>query len=276
MTDTVPDILAKIIADKRIHIAERKAAMSFSEVERQAHAAGPVRRFAAALKQHVTTEGYGLIAEIKRASPSKGLIRADFEPPVLARAYQTGGAACLSVLTDKPHFQGDDADVGAARNACGLPVLRKDFMIDAYQIAEARMLGADCVLLIMAALSDPLAEELAAAAHEYGMSVLIEVHNRHELDRALKIPSELIGVNNRNLKTMQVDLETSIKLAPHLPQDRVAVAESGISVSADLARLAAVGIRCFLVGEALMRHADVSAATRKLLAQHAHPVGPEH
>ena len=276
MTGTVPDVLAKIIADKRVHVTERKAALPFSEVERLAHAAGPVRRFAAALKQHVTTEGYGLIAEIKRASPSKGLIRADFEPPVLARAYQTGGAACLSVLTDKPHFQGDDAFVNAARNACGLPVLRKDFMIDPYQIAEAQMLGADCVLLIMAALSDPLADELATAAHEMGMSVLIEVHNRHELDRALKIPSELIGINNRNLRTMHVDLETSIKLAPHLPHDRVAVAESGISVSADLARLAAVGIRCFLVGESLMRHADVAAATRKLLAQHAHPVGPEH
>ncbi len=276
MTLAIPDVLAKILADKRTHVAERKAALPFSEVERLAHAAGPVRRFAAALKQAVTTEGYGLIAEIKRASPSKGLIRADFEPPMLARAYQTGGAACLSVLTDRPYFQGDDSFINTARNACGLPVLRKDFMIDPYQIAEARMLGADCVLLIMAALSDPLADELSTIAHEMGMSVLIEVHNRHELDRAQKIRSEMIGINNRNLRTMQVDLETSIKLAPHLPHDRIGVAESGISVSADLARLAAVGIRCFLVGESLMRHADVAAATRKLLAQHAHPVGPEH
>ena len=276
MTLAIPDVLAKILADKRTHVAERKAALPFSEVERLAHAAGPVRRFAAALKQAVTTEGYGLIAEIKRASPSKGLIRADFEPPMLARAYQTGGAACLSVLTDRPYFQGDDSFINTARNACGLPVLRKDFMIDPYQIAEARMLGADCVLLIMAALSDPLADELSTIAHEMGMSVLIEVHNRHELDRAQKIRYEMIGINNRNLRTMQVDLETSIKLAPHLPHDRIGVAESGISVSADLARLAAVGIRCFLVGESLMRHADVAAATRKLLAQHAHPVGPEH
>ena len=276
MTEAVPDILAKIISDKRSHIAERKAAVPFSEVERLAHAAGPVRRFAAALKQAVTTEGCGLIAEIKRASPSKGLIRADFEPPVLARAYQTGGAACLSVLTDKPWFQGDDAYVNAARNACGLPVLRKDFIIDPYQIAESRMLGADCVLLIMAALGDSLAEELAGAAHDYGMSVLIEVHNRHELDRAQKIPSELIGINNRNLKTMHVDLETAIRLAPHLPADRLAVAESGIAAAADIHRLAAAGIRCVLVGESLMRHADVATATRRLLAQHAHPVGPEH
>ena len=276
MTLAIPDVLAKILADKRTHVAERKAALPFSEVERLAHAAGPVRRFAAALKQAVTTEGYGLIAEIKRASPSKGLIRADFEPPVLARSYQTGGAACLSVLTDRPYFQGDDSFINTARTACGLPVLRKDFMIDPYQIAEARMLGADCVLLIMAALSDPLADELSTIAHEMGMSVLIEVHNRHELDRAQKIRYEMIGINNRNLRTMQVDLETSIKLAPHLPHDRIGVAESGISVSADLARLAAVGIRCFLVGESLMRHADVAAATRKLLAQHAHPVGPEH
>ncbi|MEI8394131.1 MAG: indole-3-glycerol phosphate synthase TrpC [Rhodospirillaceae bacterium] len=273
---TVPDILAKICADKQIHVAERKAAVPFSELDRLARNAGPVRRFAAALKQAITIEGHALIAEIKRASPSKGLIRADFDPPVLARAYQTGGAACLSVLTDQPHFQGEDAFLPAARAACGIPVLRKDFMIDPYQIAESRALGADCVLLIMAALSDSLAAELTAAAHEYGMSVLIEVHNRREIDHAAKLPSELIGINNRNLRTMTVDLETSITLASHLPEGRIAVSESGIASPADIARLSAAGIHTFLVGESLMRHTDVATATRKLLTRHAHPVGPEH
>jgi indole-3-glycerol phosphate synthase len=276
MADAVPDVLARICADKHVHIAERKSAVSFSELDRQARLAGPVRRFAAALKQAITLEGYGLIAEIKRASPSKGVIRADFDPPILARAYQTGGAACLSVLTDKPYFHGDDPFVHAARDACGLPVLRKDFMLDPYQIAESRALGADCVLLIMAALGDAQAAELAAAAHDYGMSVLVEVHNRRELDRAGTLPSEMIGINNRNLKTMTVDLQTSINLAPHIPEGRLAIAESGIIDAHDLARLAAVGIRGFLVGESLMRHADVAAATRALLARPASPVGPEH
>ena len=276
MGETVPDVLARICADKREHVARRKAAQPFSELEHLAHAAGPVRRFAAALAQAVTTSGYGLIAEIKRASPSKGLIRADFDPPVLARAYQTGGAACLSVLTDTPYFQGEDSFLAAARNACGLPVLRKDFLLDPYQIVEARVLGADCVLLIMAALSDGQAAELSATAHDFGMSVLIEVHNRAELDRAARIPSELIGINNRDLKSLSVDLDVSLALAPHLPEGRIAVSESGIATAADLARLAAAGIHCFLVGESLMRHADVAAATRKLLALPVHPVGPEH
>ncbi|MEI6985893.1 MAG: indole-3-glycerol phosphate synthase TrpC [Rhodospirillaceae bacterium] len=276
MGESVPDTLARICADKRSHIAERKAVLSFSEVEGLAQVAGPVRRFAAALRQAVRNEGHGLIAEIKRASPSKGLIRPDFDPPVLARAYQTGGAACLSVLTDKPYFQGDDAFLPAARAACGLPTLRKDFILDPYQIAEARMLGADAVLLIMAALGDAQVEELAAAAHGYGMTVLIEVHNRHELKRAAKVPSEIIGINNRDLKTLSVNIDVSIAIAEHVPEGRLVVSESGITSAADLERLAGVGIRCFLVGESLMRHADVAAATRRLLAQPAHPVGPEH
>ena len=276
MADAVPDVLARICADKRAHVAERKAAVPLSELDRQALTAGPVRRFAAALRQAITLEGYGLIAEIKRASPSKGLIRADFDPPMLARAYQTGGAACLSVLTDKPYFQGDDSFLRAARDTCGLPVLRKDFMLEPYQIAESRALGADCVLLILAALSDAQAAELAAAAHEYGMAVLVEVHNRHELERAATVASEMIGIINRNLRTMTVDLETSLTLAPHIPEDRLAIAESGIADAGDLARLAAAGIRGFLVGESLMRHADVAAATRALLHRPPPPVGPEH
>ena len=276
MADPIPDVLARICADKLEHIAERKAALPLSELDHLAHAAGPLRRFVAALRQAVTMEGYGLIAEVKRASPSKGLIRADFDPPVLARAYQSGGAACLSVLTDKPYFQGEDAFLPAARAACGLPVLRKDFMLDPYQIAEARMLGADCVLLIMAALDDSQAADLNATAHDYGMAVLVEVHNRRELERALKLPAEMIGINNRNLKTMTVDLQITLDLAPLVPVDRLVISESGIATAADLARLAAVGVRCFLVGESLMRHADVTAATRTLLARPPQAMGHKH
>jgi indole-3-glycerol phosphate synthase len=267
MSSPLPDVLARICADKRDHIARCKAEHPFAEIDRRARAAGPVRPFAGALRAACADGGYGLIAEIKRASPSKGLIRADFDPPSLARAYQDGGASCLSVLTDRPYFQGDDAFLGAARAACGLPALRKDFMLDPYQIAEARTLGADCVLLIMAALEDAAAAELAAAARDYGLAVLIEIHDAAELDRALAVPSELIGVNNRNLKTMTIDLATTLALAPRLPADRLAVAESGLNGPADLARMAAAGVRCFLVGESLMRQADVAAATRALLAR---------
>jgi indole-3-glycerol phosphate synthase len=259
------DVLARICADKRRHVAACRDARPLAEVEAAARAADAPRGFAASLRRAMA-QGYGLIAEIKRASPSKGLIRKDFDPPSLARAYQAGGASCLSVLTDVPYFQGDDAFLVAAREACGLPVLRKDFMLDPYQVVEARALGADCILLIMAALDDAAARELAATASDWGMDVLVEVHDRSELDRALRLDCEMIGINNRNLKTLSIDLETTEALAPHIPADRLIVSESGLYAPADLARMARVGARCFLVGESLMRQEDVAAAVRALLA----------
>lgn len=262
------DVLARIVADKRAHVAACKQARPFAVVEAAATTAPPPRHFAAHLADAAVT-GYGLIAEIKRASPSKGLIRADFDVPALARAYADGGAACLSVLTDTPHFQGNDAFLTAARAAVSLPVLRKDFIVDPYQVVEARALGADAILVIMAAVDDPTARDLSVLAHDFGMDVLVEIHDAGELDRALGLGTAMVGINNRNLKTLTVDLATAERLAPRIPEDRLAVAESGLSRPDHLARLADVGIRCFLVGESLMRQADVAAATRTLLSRDA-------
>ncbi len=259
------DVLARIVERKREHVAACRRQRPEASLRADLPGLPPTRGFAAALEAKAMAGGLALIAEIKKASPSKGLIRADFDPPSLARAYAAGGATCLSVLTDQPFFQGEDAYLTAARSAVPLPALRKDFMIDPYQIAEARLLGADCILLIMACLDDALARELAQAAAELDLDVLVEVHDEAELDRALATGCRLVGVNNRNLKTLAIDLGTTEALAPRVPADRLLVAESGLYAHADLLRMRKAGAKAFLVGESLMRQADVVAATRSLL-----------
>ncbi|WP_339914500.1 indole-3-glycerol phosphate synthase TrpC [uncultured Brevundimonas sp.] len=260
------DVLDRIAAYKRDDVAARMAATPQPEIEARAAAASPPRGFRAALTRTAAPGRPALIAEIKKASPSKGLIRADFDPPALARAYQAGGAACLSVLTDGPSFQGDDACLVAARAAVTLPCLRKDFLVDPWQVAESRALGADCILIILAMIDDGLAADLLAEARHFGMDALIETHDEAEMARAVALGGDLVGINNRSLRTFEVDLDTTARLATLAPPQALLVAESGIFTPDDVARVTADGARAILVGESLMRQANVTAATRALLA----------
>jgi indole-3-glycerol phosphate synthase len=271
MTDTTnpqtADVLARICADTRAAVAQAKATTSLDALRTQIASRDDrtPRGFGSALKEAVTHGGYGLIAEIKKASPSGGLIRPDFDPSALARGYREGGAACLSVLTDAPHFQGSREHLEAVRAAVDLPVLRKDFILDPWQVYESRAMGADCILLILAALTDVEARELEELARALDMDVLAEVHDQREVQRAMGLETPLIGINNRDLKTLVTDLATTEKLAPEIPADRFLIAESGIRSHADVRRLAAIGVQCYLVGESLLRQPDVTAATRALL-----------
>lgn len=262
--DDMTDILQEICDRKRTHVADKKATVSLAELKAQIQSQSSPRGFEAALRHRVSKDQYGFICEVKKASPSKGLIREDFDPATLAAAYEKGGATCLSVLTDEPYFQGHDTFLKAAREACALPVLRKDFMVDIYQVFEARALGADCILIIMAALSDAEAIAIEDVALDLGMDVLIEVHNEDELERAAKLQSKLIGVNNRNLKTMTVSLDNTLNLVPRFPDNALAVAESGLKSPDDLTACATVGANCFLIGETFMRQDDVTEAVRAL------------
>jgi indole-3-glycerol phosphate synthase len=266
MTDAAGNALSRICTETRAETARRQAALPLETLKQKVAAkAPPVRGFGRALMARCAAGGFGLVAEIKKASPSGGLIRPDFDPAALARAYAEGGAACLSVLTDGPYFQGCAEDLKTARAAVDLPVLRKDFMLEPWQIYESRLMGADCILLIMAALTDQQARDLEALARSLDMDVLAEVHDRRELDRALGLETKLIGINNRNLKTLKTDLSVTTEMSSHVPPDRFLVAESGIRTHDDIRRLTEAGANCFLVGESLMREADVAAATRALL-----------
>ena len=260
------DVLSRIAAYKREEVAARKARTSLAELEAAARAAGPPRGFADALRVAARPDRPALIAEIKKASPSKGLIRPDFDPPALARAYAAGGASCLSILTDGPSFQGHDAYLVAARDAAPLPCLRKDFLLDPWQVAESRALGADCILVILAMMEDALAADLLAEAARFALSALVEVHDEAEMARAGALGAELIGINNRDLRTFEVDVATTERLAPLRPADSLLVAESGIFTPADARRCAEAGASAILVGESLMRQADVAAATEALLS----------
>lgn len=270
------NVLAQICADKADHVAAQKQRRPLSSLEAaiadtdSTGAAKAPRGFIKALATKKNADKPGLIAEIKKASPSKGLIRSDFDPPSLARSYAAAGATCLSVLTDGPYFQGSDAYIADVRNVVGLPILRKDFMIDPYQIVESRALGADCILVIMAAVDDALARDLIAESHRWGMDALVEVHDSSERDRAVALGATMIGINNRDLRTLSVDLATTEALAPGLPSGTLAVCESGLYTEADLLRMRAIGISTFLVGESLMRQDDVESATRRLLGEWGH------